>query len=67
MYAFPTTSVLPEYSFLNFEFGVGLGYHISSAASRALLSKLSILTSQSGLERILLPHKPKKPDNYVKN
>lgn len=55
MQRFPRRSVVPEYAFVKYDFGAGLGYHISSAASRALLSRLSILTSDNDYEAIILP------------
>ena len=55
MHRFPKASVLPKYSFVKYDFGPGLGHHVSSAANRALLSRLSTLMSSSGHQSIVLP------------
>jgi len=57
MYRFPKLSVVPEYAFVKYDFGTGLGYHVSSAASRAMLSRLSTLISDTTNEMIILPPK----------
>lgn len=54
MHRFARQSVLPKNLFVKYEFGAGLGYHVSSAASRTLLGRLSILTSNTTYESLVL-------------
>jgi len=55
MHHFPRHSVVPDYAFIKYEFGAGLGYYVSSAANRALLSRLSTLTSDTTYEAAIIP------------
>ena len=58
MHRFPKQSVLPNYKFVKFDFGAGLGYYVSSAASRALLARLATLTSDTTHQSVILPTEP---------
>ena len=64
MHRFPKCSVLPDYSFVKYNFGTGLGYHVESPSSKALLSSLSSLISNSStLKDAVLPTRTPDDDD----